>query len=460
MPDTTDDEGAGAIRVDVGGQLPQCLSAPDVLRGVAADASQICCLELGELRIERGPIQQYRRQRVGHVIVDETVGALQFVNAPVGFQVQMRIGDGVDKTVVELIVNHHEQTTFGPEVVIERACAQPRATGQAAEVHDTVAADEFVAGGIEKLLTSDRRACHHVILQNIIILCLGVAMGAEVSSLVNLAGDLAGTYRWTPSSGASVDSATADADLAALRRDGYVILPDLLTAAELIEIREAVGPLLNPHGRNRFEGHATQRVYSVLNKTRACDRIADHPRVLALLDRLFLPNYLLSMLQVINILPGEQAQMLHTDDGFYPIPRPRAALGAATIWAIDDFTAENGATDVIAHSHLWGDRAPSDAERAPVVMAAGSCVFFLGTLWHGGGANRSDTARLALTAQYCEPWLRPQEAFTLSMTRDTVRAVSEDIRRMLGYSIHPPFIGQVDGMHPKRLLEPEQTQGL
>lgn len=92
-----------------------------------------------------------------------------------------------------------------------------------------------------------------------------------------------------------------------------------------------------------------------------------------------------------------------------------------------------------------------EADRTPVVMAAGSCVFFLGTLWHGGGSNQSDSA---LTAQCCEPWLRPQEAFTLSMTRDTVRAVSEDIRRMLGYSIHPPFIGQVDGMHPKRLLEP------
>lgn len=97
---------------------------------------------------------------------------------------------------------------------------------------------------------------------------------------------------------------------------------------------------------------------------------------------------------------------------------------------------------------------PGASERAPVVMRAGSCVFFLGTLWHGGGANRSTQPRLAVTARYCEPWLRPQEAFTLSITRDTVRAVSEGIRRMLGYSIHPPFIGKVDGMHPKRLLEP------
>ncbi|HOB49010.1 MAG TPA: phytanoyl-CoA dioxygenase family protein [Mycobacterium sp.] len=268
-----------------------------------------------------------------------------------------------------------------------------------------------------------------------------------------LSADLAGTHRRSPSAGAAVDPAVVDADLARLQRDGYVILHDLIGSAELAEIRSAVTPLLERHGRNPFEGHATQRVYSVLNKTRACDRIADHPRVLALLDRLFLPNYLLSMLQVINILPGEQAQMLHTDDGFYPIPRPRKALGAATIWAIDDFTADNGATDVIPGSHRWGDRQPASDERVPVVMPAGSCVVFLGTLWHGGGANRSAASRLAVTAQYCEPWVRPQEAFTLSTTRDTVRAVSEDIRRMLGYSIHPPFIGQVDGMHPKRLLE-------
>jgi len=268
-----------------------------------------------------------------------------------------------------------------------------------------------------------------------------------------LSADLAGTYPRTASAGQNVDPAIADADLAAVQRDGYVILPDLLSADQLAAIREAVQPLLDRHGRNPFEGHSTQRVYSVLNKTRACDVIADHPRVLALLDRLLLPNYLLSMLQVINILPGEQAQMLHTDDAFYPLPRPRKALGAATIWAVDDFTADNGATDIIPGSHLWGDQAPDPADRRPVVMSTGSCVFFVGTLWHGGGANRSDRPRLAVTAQYCEPWVRPQEAFTLSINRATVRAVSEDIRRMLGYSIHPPFIGQVDGMHPKRVLE-------
>jgi hypothetical protein len=276
----------------------------------------------------------------------------------------------------------------------------------------------------------------------------------RIADLEDLSLDLARRHKTTTSAGGAVDPAVVDADLAAVERDGYVILEKLLSPAECERIREAVTPLLDKTGRNTFEGERTQRVYSVLNKTRACDRLVDHPRVLALLDRLFLPNYLLSQLQVININPSETAQLLHPDDAIYPVSRPRPPLGAATVWAIDAFTEDNGATVVLPGSHRWGtDQRPSDDDiRLAAVMPPGSCVFFIGTLWHGGGANHSGNDRLAITAQYCEPWLRPQEAFTLSTNRDTVRAVSEDIRRMLGYSIHPPFIGMVDGMHPKRLL--------
>jgi len=242
--------------------------------------------------------------------------------------------------------------------------------------------------------------------------------------------------------------------MAALDRDGYVIWENLLTAEQCGQIRDVVNPWLGHTGRNSFEGRHTQRIYSVLSRTRVCDPLVDNPRVLAVLDRLLMPNYLLSALQAINIQPGEAAQLAHHDDGFYPVPRPREPLAAATIWAIDDFTADNGATVLYPRSHSWGKRRPGpDDEALPVVMSAGSCVFFAGTLWHGGGANSSTADRLAVTAQYCQPWLRPMEAFTLSVSRETARTVSDDIRRMLGYSIHPPFVGAVDGLHPLRLLE-------
>jgi hypothetical protein len=279
----------------------------------------------------------------------------------------------------------------------------------------------------------------------------------EVKVLGDLRTDLASTHRSTAGDAEPVGSSVeVDVDLATLDRDGYVILRDLVSPDTLSDIRSAVAPLLEHTGRNGFEGHATQRIYSVLAKTRAVDRLVDHPLVMALLDKLLLPNWLLSQLQVINLLPGELAQLLHPDDGVYPVPRPRRALGVATIWAIDRFTESNGATVVVPGSHRWGDeRTPTpDDSRVAVAMEPGSCVLFLGTLWHGGGANISSGARLAVTAQYCEPWLRPQEAFTLSTTPELVARLSEPLIRMLGYSIHPPFLGMVDGMHPKRLLTP------
>ena len=274
------------------------------------------------------------------------------------------------------------------------------------------------------------------------------------TTLDDLKTDLAQRYKWTPTGGQSVESAVVEADLAALDRDGYVVFEKLLTDDECGQIRDVVRPWLGHTGRNTFEGRRTQRVYSLLSRTRLCDRLVDHPRVLAVLDRLLMPNYLLSALQAINIQPGESAQLAHHDDGFYPVPRPRDPLAAATIWAIDEFTADNGATVLVPGSHRWGKRRPGPRDRTlPVEMPAGSCVFFVGTLWHGGGANVTDQDRLAVTAQYCQPWLRPMEPFTLSIPRDTARAVSDDIRRMLGYSIHPPFVGAVDGLHPLRLLD-------
>lgn len=276
-----------------------------------------------------------------------------------------------------------------------------------------------------------------------------------ISNVADLSRDLARRHKFTASTGyEDVPNAVIEKDYAALMRDGYVVLESLLDERGIAELKHAAAMHLAHTGRNSFEGLRTQRVYDVLSKTRALDSLAEHPRVLALLDRLLLPNYLLSQAQIINILPGSPAQMLHHDDGAYPIPRPRPPLGAATVWAIDEFTEDNGATAVIPGSHLWNaDRKPVPGEAQACAMPAGSAVLFLGTLWHGGGENRSARPRLAATCQYCEPWLRQQENFLLEITRDVASGLSENLLRMIGYSVHPPFYGMVNGMHPKRLLD-------
>src|ERR1700723_824543 len=119
----------------------------------------------------------------------------------------------------------------------------------------------------------------------------------SVTTLEDLRGDLALRHQWIPSSGASVDPAIVEADMAALDRDGHVIWEDLLRAEDCRQIRDVVRPGLGHTGRNSFEGHRTQRIYSVLSRTRVCDRLVDHPPVLAGRDRLLMPHYLLSALQ-------------------------------------------------------------------------------------------------------------------------------------------------------------------
>jgi hypothetical protein len=266
--------------------------------------------------------------------------------------------------------------------------------------------------------------------------------------------DHAGTHRSTAGQHDKIDPTVTAADVAAVRRDGFVILPDLLSEEQLATIKRAAEPLLTHYGRNSFEGEATRRVYAVLAKTDACTPLVEHPRVLCALDQLLMDNYLLSMFQMINVEPGESQQMLHHDDAFYPIPRPRPAFSYATILAVDDFTEDNGATVYVPGSHEWDDRRPGpDDQAVPVVMKAGSAVLFSGTLWHGGGENRTDRARLAVTCQYCEPWARTQENMYLAVPPDVVKRQSDSVKRLLGYSIHPPFIGQVDGMSPLRTLE-------
>lgn len=279
------------------------------------------------------------------------------------------------------------------------------------------------------------------------------------------------------------------ADVATMREQGFVVVRDLLSPAEVTACREALAPHLARElfGRNPFEGLRTQRVYSLPAVGPVFADLVEHPRVLAICDAFLAPNYLLTAAQAICIHPGEAPQGVHYDDSFYPFPRPRPPVSLATIVAIDDFTAENGATDVIAGSHLWGDEPPAgivsagdfaqrsrfghgqvgqentlmraatapsadDLRLRPAIMPAGSAIVFLGTLWHRGGANRSRAPRLALSTQYCEPWARQQENFTLGIAPEVVAGFSERVQELLGYSIHPPFMGHTNGLHPKRHL--------
>ena len=274
-----------------------------------------------------------------------------------------------------------------------------------------------------------------------------------------------------------------DDDLRAIDARGYVIIERLLSADDVGAMRDALAPHLQREwlGRNNFEGHRTERVYSLVGKHPVFAALVEHERILAICDALLEANYLLTASQAINIHPGETPQPLHSDDSFYRIARPRRAVSVSTIVALDDFTTENGATQIIPGSHRWDDgllgevfagidfrtraaddRVPADAplpralaaQLVDTTMPSGSVIVFLGTLLHRGGANRSRRARLAVSNQYCEPWARQQENYALSIPLERARQLSERVQHLLGYSIHPPFMGHVNGLHPRRLLDP------
>jgi ectoine hydroxylase-related dioxygenase (phytanoyl-CoA dioxygenase family) len=251
--------------------------------------------------------------------------------------------------------------------------------------------------------------------------------------------------------------------IAQIQTDGYVVLADLVGAVDLDLIRSQLEPQLvdAPYGRNDFEGFCSQRVYALLARVPATAALVAHPIVLAILDELLQPEYLLSANIAINVHPGETAQLLHGDDGFYPSPRPRRAVGVSAVWAIDDFTTDNGATEVLPGSHLWASATaePGDARIRQIEMSAGSVVVFLGTTLHRGGANRSRGSRLGITPQYCEPWMRQIENMALAVPPTIATTLPPRIQELLGYSIYPPFVGYVDGSHPRRLLAPTTTHG-
>jgi ectoine hydroxylase-related dioxygenase (phytanoyl-CoA dioxygenase family) len=258
-----------------------------------------------------------------------------------------------------------------------------------------------------------------------------------------------------------------DADVHAerMRRDGYTVIEDLLDAEALSRFRETLAPFEGAHhGRNDFEGFRTERIYTLVARGRIFEEIAADERVMALIGRFLQPNFLLSASHSINLGPGETAQSIHGDDGFYRQRRPRPPIGVSVIGAIDDFTRANGATEVIPGSHLWGepgdegrpnDPAEIESMLVPMEIPAGAALVFCGTLLHRGGANVTDRPRLAFTNQYCEGWARPQENWWLAIPRERVAAMSPTLQALLGYEIVPPFLGMVTASHPAKTLAPD-----
>jgi ectoine hydroxylase-related dioxygenase (phytanoyl-CoA dioxygenase family) len=241
-----------------------------------------------------------------------------------------------------------------------------------------------------------------------------------------------------------------------LAADGYFVVERFLDADRVAAMKTDLGRVLDgtPTGRNDFEGWSTKRIYALFGKTRCFDDLAIEPLVWDVTAKVLGPWFQLSAPTGIQIGPGEPAQILHHDDSIYPLPQPHQEVVLNTMWAFDDFVEENGATRMVPGSHLWeAGRTPTPADTVGMEMPAGSVMFYLGSVWHGGGANNADRPRLGVILEYIVSWLRPQENHLLAVPQAVAATLPERLQELLGYNIYPPFMGYVDGRHPRRVLE-------
>jgi ectoine hydroxylase-related dioxygenase (phytanoyl-CoA dioxygenase family) len=163
---------------------------------------------------------------------------------------------------------------------------------------------------------------------------------------------------------------------------------------------------------------------------------------------------LVSSLSSIAIHPGEKAQPIHADDQLLPLDKPHVATVCNSMWALTDFTEENGATRIIPGSHTR-DHSPvygSEHDSIPAEMRRGSVLVWHGSLWHGGGANRSNAVRVGIAMNYCAGWIRQQENQQLGISRETARGFSPRLRELVGYGVYRGLIGHIDKHSPIELL--------
>jgi ectoine hydroxylase-related dioxygenase (phytanoyl-CoA dioxygenase family) len=262
--------------------------------------------------------------------------------------------------------------------------------------------------------------------------------------------------------------------LAALDESGAVIVEGLLDDDTLARFNAEVDPLLEAARPQRqflnpaiawFFGERTRHITAVAAKSRIfATEVLCHPLYLGVCDAILGPScarYQLNIAHILDRGPGADAQILHRDELVWVhMPRPHPELQVASIIALIDFTAQNGATRVVPGSHRWPqERVPSDEELVPAVMPAGSAVLYLGSTIHCAGANSTeDEWRRGMHMSYVLGWLRTEENHYLGTPVEIVRGLPRQSQELLGYAAHDAladaggYLGTVDLRDPVDLL--------
>lgn len=234
----------------------------------------------------------------------------------------------------------------------------------------------------------------------------------------------------------------------ALREDGACIIDSAMVPGQLDRLKREIMPYVEATsmGQDDFTGRCTSRTGALVARSEACRELVMDPRLIGACDNFlkqFCDTYQLHLTQLIRIFPGQGEQPLHRDrlawGGFLPSDlEPQLN----TIWAVTDFTRENGATRVVPGSNKWDpERHAEDHEIAFAEMKAGSVLVYSGSVIHSGGKNQSDADRMGLNITYCLGWLRQEENQYLSCPPDIAKDFSPDLQALLGYAMGSYALG-------------------
>lgn len=268
-----------------------------------------------------------------------------------------------------------------------------------------------------------------------------------------------------------VDSA-ADLDqvVEVLERDGAIVIEDFATADTLSLLWQDIGPVLEDtaYSDRWYDGHRTRRASSLFARTNHLTPVVTHPIYLGAARRIMqkprtmwigrarqevVPSIQISTTQAIQIHRGQGRQPLHRDDALHLRSHPGPTSRVQLMLAMSEFTAENGGTQVILGSHHWDDeRPPLTSEAIATEMPRGGGLIWLGGVYHGGGANSTDTPRTSITIALDLGNLRQEENQYLAVPRERVLEHPEEVRRLLGYDRCPPGLGWVEMQDPDSVL--------
>ncbi|MGI9612779.1 MAG: phytanoyl-CoA dioxygenase family protein [Acidimicrobiales bacterium] len=233
---------------------------------------------------------------------------------------------------------------------------------------------------------------------------------------------------------------------ALLDEAGCLVINDMATAStrdavrgELAAHLDAADPGEDDPGA--FYPGKTRRVVALMERSpTAREQMMMNPQITELCDRHLLGNcnrYQLHVTAALEVGPGSRDQILHREEDsfpFFPLPRPNLII--ATMWAMSDFTADNGGTQLVPGSHRWeAGRVASPEEVVRAEMPAGSVLVWLGGTIHAAGANTTDDWRYGIILSYSLGWLRQEENQHLSLSLPDAFALPDETRDRMGFAM-------------------------